>query len=104
MTTIDVGTLYVDNPKLQNRSTDEIRAFLTQILESDLITNIPFKKKSRWEEVDRELRSLKIVNETSAKELEKSFEILANEAQKSGMSDYKSARDEYLTDKYARWI
>jgi len=102
MITLDIGTLYVDNPKLQNRSTQEIKALLTQILESDLISKISLKKESRWEEVDRELRNLSITNEESGEELRKSFEILASEVEQRATMDYKSARDEYLTNKYSK--
>jgi len=102
MATIDIGKLNVNNPKLQNTSLQEIRAFLTQILESDLISTLPIKKKNRWEEVDRELRNPIMVNELSGEELSKSFDILAQEAQKKGLSDYKSVRDEYLTNKFAK--
>jgi len=55
---------------------------------------------NQWEEVDRELRSLKVINEIGGEELRKSFNILASEIDKNGVNDYKCARDEYLTNKY----
>ncbi len=100
MTTIDVGTLYVNNPNLKNKPMEEIKAFLVQVLESDLISNMNLKRKSKWDKVDEQLRNLKDVNEVGTEELEESFAILREEAKKSGFSDYNTARDEYLTNKY----
>jgi len=42
---------------------------------------------NRWEEVDRELGNLSVTNEESGEELRKSFDILAHEIKKSGVSD-----------------
>lgn len=100
MTTLDIGTLYINNPHLRNKPLDEIKAFLIQILESDLVSNMTLKKKSKWDKIDEELRNLKVINKESADELEKSLSILGNEIKKSGYTDHKTARDEYLTQKY----
>lgn len=100
MTTLDIGILEVNNPNLQNKTLEEIKAFLTQVLESDLISNMTIKRKSRWDKVDEQLRNLKVVNKESAQELAEALTTLGNEAKNTGYTDHKTARDEYLTQKY----
>jgi len=101
MRTLNIGTLQVDNPNLKNRTIDEIKAMLMQFLESDLVTNISPKKKSNWGKIDAELKSLKVVNKEGGDRLDKALTILGEEAKKSGNIEHKTARDEYLTNKYA---
>ncbi len=100
MTTLNIGTLYINNPHLRNKPLDEIKAFLTQVLESDLVSNMTIKRKSKWDKIDEQLRSMKVVKQESADELENSLTILGNEVKKAGYTDHKTARDEYLTQKY----
>jgi len=97
MTTLDIGTLYINNPHLKNKPLDEIKAFLIQVLESDLVSNMTIKKKSKWDKIDKELRNLKVTKQQSAEELNESLTLLAKE---TSSIDFKSARDEYLTQKY----
>ena len=82
MTTLNIGVLEVNNPNIKTRTLEEIKYFLTQILESDLISNINIKKRN-WDKVDKELRSLKVINKKSAEELEKSLKILGNEVDRN---------------------
>ena len=100
MTTLNIGVLQVNNPHLKNKTLEEVKAFLTQVLESDLITNMSMKRKSKWDKIDKELKNLKVTNQESAQELNDSLTILGKEAQKEDYLDYKTARDEYLTQKY----
>jgi len=100
MTTLNIGTLQINNPYLENMAMNEIRALLTQFLESDLLSNMTIKRKNRWDKIDAELRSLKVTNRESAQELGEALTILAQEAQISGYSDHKMAKDEYLAHKY----
>ena len=100
MTTLDIGTLYINNPSLKNRPLDEVKAFLIQVLESDLVSNMTIKRKSKWDKIDEELRALKVTKLESAKELDESLTFLGEEAIKSGSIDHATARDEYLTQKY----
>ena len=100
MTTLDIGTLYINNPHLRNKPLDEIKAFLIQVLESDLVSNMAIKRKSKWEKIDEELRSLKVTKSESAQELNESLTLLGQEAKETGYVDYKTVRDEYLTQKY----
>ena len=100
MTTLDIGTLYINNPSLKNRPLEEVKAFLIQVLESDLVSNMTIKRKSKWDKIDEELRALKVTKLESAKELDESLTFLGEEARKSGSIDHATARDEYLTQKY----
>ena len=62
MTTLDIGRLHINNPNIKNKTLDEIKVFLTQVLESDLVSNMSTKRKTRWDRVDNELRNLEVVN------------------------------------------
>jgi len=53
--------------------------------------------ENNWSSIDKAIRALKVVDEIGGEELRESFDILAKEATHS---DYKSARDEYLINKY----
>jgi len=101
MTTLDIGRLHIDNPNIKNKTLDEIKLFLTQVLESDMVSSMTIKKNTKWDKVDKELRNLSIVDTESAKELGNSLNILSKEAQTAECIDHKTARDEYLTQKYS---
>ena len=100
MTTLDIGILHINNPNLRNKPLEEIKDFLVQVLESDLVSNMTIKRKSKWAKIDEELRSLKVIKKESADELEKSLNLLGNEVKETGYTNHKTARDEYLTQKY----
>jgi hypothetical protein len=55
------------------------------------------EKKSRWNKVDRELRNLKTIDVHAGEELEEALTLLGKDVE---IGDYKTARDEYLTQKY----
>ena len=90
MTTLDIGTLYINNPHLKNKPLDEIKAFLIQVLESDLVSNMTIKKKSKWDKIDKELRNLKVTKQQSAEELNESLTLLAKET--SSIDFFRSKR------------
>ena len=100
MTTLDIGILHINNPHLRNKPLEEIKDFLVQVLESDLVSNMTIKRKSKWAKIDEELRSLKVIKKESADELEKSLNLLGNEVKETAYTNHKTARDEYLTQKY----
>jgi len=67
-----------------------------------IIDNIKFpkfsqNKKSRWDEIDNKLRNLKSVDVNAGEELREALTLLGKGVE---MGDYKTARDEYLTNKY----
>ena len=70
-------------------------------LKVKVIDNIKFpkkkKKKSRWEKIDKKLRNLKTVDSHAGEELKEAFTLLGKDVK---IGDYKTARDEYLTQKY----
>jgi len=71
-------------------------------LKVKIIDNIKFpifsqNKKSRWEKIDKELRNLKTVDTNAGKEIKEALTLLAKDIK---IDDYKTARDEYLTQKY----
>ncbi len=54
-------------------------------------------KKSRWEQIDKKLRNLKTVDARAGEELKEALTLLGKGVD---VGDYKTARDEYLTQKY----
>lgn len=67
-----------------------------------VIDNIKFptltQEKNRLDKIDKELRNLKTVDKDAGKELKEALNLLGDGVKKG---DYKTARDEYLTKKYA---
>lgn len=55
------------------------------------------KKNIRWDKIDKKLRNLKTVDANAGDELKKALTLLAKDIE---VGDYKTARDEYLTQKY----
>ena len=70
-------------------------------LKVKVIENIKFptltQKKSRWEKIDKKLRNLKTVDVHAGEELKEALTLLGKGVK---IYDYKTARDEYLTQKY----
>ena len=70
-------------------------------LKVKVIDNIKFPtltpKKSRWEKIDKKLRNLKTVDSHAGEELKEALTLLGKDVK---IGDYKTARDEYLTQKY----
>jgi len=101
---INLENININNPYLKNKSIDEIKNFITNFLNSDLINNFisstDNKENNKWEDIDNYLKSLKNIETKSSKRLKRSFKILREEALKNGITDYKKAREEYLNKKY----
>jgi len=55
------------------------------------------KKKTSWDQIDKKLRNLKTVDTNAGDELDKALTLLGKDVK---VGDYKTARDEYLTQKY----
>ena len=70
-------------------------------LKVKIIDNIKFptlpQKRSRWEQIDKKLRNLKTVDARAGEELKEALTLLGKGVE---IDDYKTARDEYLTQKY----
>jgi len=83
----------------------EVESIISQYGKEMIIDYIKtFTPKSRVKQVDDldlRLKALKIVNPDGGKKLEEAFDFLNKEFQELGSVDYKQARDEYLTNKYA---
>jgi len=83
----------------------EVESIISQYGKEMIIDYIKtFTPKSRVKQVDDldlRLKALKIVNPDGGKKLEEAFDFLNKEFQELGSIDYKQARDEYLTNKYA---
>lgn len=83
----------------------EVESIISQYGKEMIIEYIKtFTPKSRVKQVDdldSRLRALKVVNPDGGKKLEEAFDFLNKEFQELGSVDYKQARDEYLTNKYA---
>jgi hypothetical protein len=84
MTTIQIDTN--DNQVIQ-----QVVNYVTGTLhyQAKVVTNVGVEnltqnsnRKSKWEKIDEQLRSLKDINTDGAKELEESFTILREEAKK----------------------
>ena len=59
--------------------------------------NISSTKQSRWDKIDSELRNLKTVDINAGEELKEALTLIGKGVK---LGEYKSARDEYLNDKY----
>lgn len=83
----------------------EAESIITQYGKDMIIEYIktftPKTKVKQVDDLDSRLKALKIVNPDGAKKLEEAFDFLNKEFQELGSIDYKQARDEYLTNKYA---
>ncbi|MCX6074258.1 MAG: hypothetical protein NTY39_08070 [Campylobacterales bacterium] len=83
----------------------EAESIITQYGKEMIIDYIKtFKPRIRVKQVDDldlRLKALKVVNPDGGKKLEEAFDFLNKEFQELGSVDYKQARDEYLTNKYA---
>jgi len=70
-------------------------------LKVKVIDNIKFptliQKRSSWDKIDKELRNLKTVDAHAGEELKEALTLLGKDVE---IGDYKTARDEYLTQKY----
>ena len=70
-------------------------------LEVKVVDTIKFPtlttKKSKWNKIDRALRNLKTVDVHAGEELKEALTLLGKDIE---IGDYKTARDEYLTQKY----
>jgi len=70
-------------------------------LKVKVIDNIKFptliQKRSRWDKIDKKLRNLKTVDAQAGEELKEALTLLGKGVE---IGDYKTARDEYLTQKY----
>jgi hypothetical protein len=102
MAVVNLGTLHIDNPQLANKSLHEIKAFVIRVLESDLVSSMSPSKEDdhHWDTIDAALHNLKVTKPEVADDLERSLDFLGREARKSGSTDYKTARDEYLAQRY----
>lgn len=83
----------------------EVESIIAQYGKEKVIEYIKtFTPKTRVKQVDdldSRLKALKIVNPNGGKKLEEAFDFLNKEFQELGSVDYKQARNEYLTNKYA---
>lgn len=83
----------------------EVESIIAQYGKEKVIEYIKtFTPKSRVKQVDdldSRLKALKVVNPDGGKKLEEAFDFLNKEFQELGSIDYKQARNEYLTNKYA---
>lgn len=83
----------------------EVESIISQYGKEMIIEYIKtFTPRSRVKQVDdldSRLKALKIVNPDGGKKLEEAFDFLNKEFQELGSVDYKQARNEYLTNKYA---
>lgn len=83
----------------------EVESIIAQYGKEKVIEYIKtFTPKSRVKQVDdldSRLKALKVVNPDGGKKLEEAFDFLNKEFQELGSVDYKQARNEYLTNKYA---
>jgi hypothetical protein len=83
----------------------EVESIIAQYGKEKVIEYIKtFTPRSRVKQVDdldSRLKALKIVNPDGGKKLEEAFDFLNKEFQELGSIDYKQARNEYLTNKYA---
>lgn len=86
----------------------EVESIIAQYGKEKVIEYIKtFTPKSRVKQVDdldSRLKALKVVNPDGGKKLEEAFDFLNKEFQELGSIDYKQARNEYLTNKYALWV
>lgn len=98
MTTLDIGTLVIHNPNIQNKSMEEIRTFLTKALENDFMTK---RKKGKFDDVEQKLRSLKVTNQKGGKNLEDAFSSLNKKLESFQDLDIEKSKEEYLNKKYA---
>jgi len=64
----------------------------------------PKSRPKQKDDLDSRIRALKPVNLRWAERLKKAFEDLNEEFVNLGSTDYKQARDEYLTNKYSLWV
>ena len=55
------------------------------------------EKKNNWDTIDKELRNLKTIDIDASKELDEALDLLGKGLE---LTDFKTARDEYLTHKY----
>ena len=55
------------------------------------------QKSIRWDKIDKKLKNLKTVDANAGDELKKALTLLGKDIE---TGDYKTARDEYLTQKY----
>lgn len=98
MTTLDIGTLVIHNPNVQNKSIEDIRAFLTKALENDFMSK---RKKDDFTDVEQKLKSLKVTNQTSGKNLKEAFDSLNKKLKAFQNIDIDKSKKEYLNKKYA---
>lgn len=98
MTTLDIGTLVIHNPDVQNKSMEEIRAFLTKALENDFMTK---REKGKFADVEQKLKSLKVTNPNGGKNLEEAFSSLNKKLKAFQDIDINKSKEEYLNKKYA---
>lgn len=69
-----------------------------EVIDDIKLPNISKDRKKRWDRVDKELRNLKTIDANAGDELREALELLGKSVE---VGDYKNARDEYLTKKYA---
>jgi hypothetical protein len=98
MTTLDIGTLVIHNPNVQNKSMEEIKAFLTKALENDFMTK---RKKGKFSDVEQKLKNLKVTNPNGGKNLEEAFNSLNKKLKAFQDIDIEKSKEEYLNKKYA---
>ncbi len=54
-------------------------------------------KQSKWDKIDSELRNLKTIDINAGEELKEALTLIGKDVQ---LGEYKTARDEYLNNKY----
>lgn len=68
-----------------------------KVIEDVKFPTLAQKKKSRWDKIDNELRSLKTVDINAGEELREALTLLGDGVK---VGDCKTSRDRYLTTKY----
>ncbi len=97
MTTLDIGTLIINNPNVKNKSIEEIKAFLTRTLEKDFLGT---RQKGKFQDVEEKLKNLKITNPNGGKKLEEAFSSLNKKLESFKHIDIEKSKEEYLNKKY----
>ena len=70
-----------------------------KIIDTMKFPKFAHNRKSRWDEIDKKLRTLKTVDRNAGEELNEALTLVGKDVE---IGDYKTARDEYLTTKYGR--
>lgn len=63
----------------------------------DISPTLVQSKTDKWKRIDAELRNLKTVDVNAGEELKSALALIGKGVE---VGDYKTARDEYLTNKY----